>query len=396
MSSTSLSDAADGGFHLGISLRDTGWHPGSWFRIADTAEIFTAEYWGQLAVVAERGEADFVTFEDSLGLHRRGQLDTSLVASWLGARTERIGLIPTLTTTHTEPFHVSKNLATLDHISTGRGGWQVEVSITDVEAQLVGRGHPDPQLHPEGSASRAAALFAESEEVVDVVRRLWDSWEDDAEIRDVSSGRFIDREKLHYINYEGSRFSVKGPSITPRPPQGQLPVAYQGQSEPVIKAAATSADILFLQPGSPGRAQQLLEEVRTVEALFARRLPPLKVYADLPVLLEDSLPQARGRWETLESLAESAGDFDDGALVTDPAGAVEAISTYRNLGFNGVRLKPAEHQEDVAAISELLLPALRSAGVLAAAPETPLTLRQRLGLNQAVNRYAPALAGGQQ
>ncbi len=119
------------------------------------------------------------------------------------------------TVTHTEPFHVSKAIATLDHISHGRAGWQPRVSSTAPDAELFGR---------RGEPGRDE-LFDEAGDFVEVVRRLWDSWEDDAVIRDVATGRYVDRDRLHYVDFTGRYFSVKGPSITPRPPQGQPVVA---------------------------------------------------------------------------------------------------------------------------------------------------------------------------
>ena len=138
--------------------------------------------------------------------------------------TNHIGLIPVATVTHTEPFHVSKAIATLDFISHGRAGWQVRVSGTQHEAELFGRRDVS-----------GADLFDEASDAVEVVRRLWDSWEDDAVIRDVATGRFVDRDKLHYIDFAGKYFSVKGPSITPRPPQGQPVVAALAHARPDLR-----------------------------------------------------------------------------------------------------------------------------------------------------------------
>src|SRR5699024_1962416 len=105
--------------------------------------------------------------------------------------TNSIGLIPTLTVTHTEPFHVSKNIATLDHISLGRAGWQVQASHTDAESQLFGRGRD--QLDD-------TSLYAEAQEVVDVVRQRGASGEDHGDIRDTTTGRLPVRDRLHYIH----------------------------------------------------------------------------------------------------------------------------------------------------------------------------------------------------
>lgn len=397
------------GFAIGLGLRDTGWHPGSWFRIPGSQEIFTSTYWGELAADAEEGGLDYVTFDDSLGLQRHGQLDASLIAAWVGARTSRIGLIPTLTTTHTEPFHLSKNLATLDYISRGRAGWLVEVSATEAEARLAGRNHPPAELLPESSEPWLAELFAESEEAVDVVRRLWDSWEEDAEIRDAETGRFIDREKLHYIDYEGARFSIKGPSITPRPPQGQPVVSYQGQSDPVIKAAVTSADVLFAEPPSRSEARDVIRTVRETERRFARRDRPLKVYADITVLVDQSTGAAQDRWGALTAVAGENWTPAGELVVAGAEEVAEVVSLYRDIGFDGVRLKPVEHAQDLTTISELLVPELAARGVFSPGREA-LQLRHLLGLGDASNRFAhggraqtlshsgqdaaPALAGG--
>lgn len=119
--------------------------------------------------------------------------------------TTHIGLIPVATVTHTEPFHISKAIATLDFVSHGRAGWQVRVS-TSHEAQLFGR-----------RALPGVDLFDEAGDVVEVVRRLWDSWEDDAVIRDVATGRFVDRDKLHCVSISPARTS---PSRGPRSHRG--------------------------------------------------------------------------------------------------------------------------------------------------------------------------------
>src|ERR1700759_5047454 len=119
--------------------------------------------------------------------------DAVLVAARLAPVPRHVGLIPVATTTHTEPFHLSTALATVDHISNGRAGWQVRVSGRPAEADLLGRRDSLP----------AELLFDEAADAVEVVRRLWDSWQDDAIVKDVPTGRYIDRERLHYIDFEG-------------------------------------------------------------------------------------------------------------------------------------------------------------------------------------------------
>ena len=225
--------------HLAIALDGAGWHPAAWREpSARPTELFNADYWLDLVRDAERGLADFVTIEDSFGLQAnhfapdndrtdqvRGRLDAVLIADRVAPLTQHIGLIPTALVTHTEPFHISKSIATLDYVSTGRAGVRIQVSAIGQEAAHFGRRNipvlTAPDLTDPAVQQLVSELFGEAEDFVEVIRRLWDSWEDDAEIRDAATGRFIDRDKIHYIDFVGSHFSVKGPGIVPRPPQGQ-------------------------------------------------------------------------------------------------------------------------------------------------------------------------------
>jgi alkanesulfonate monooxygenase SsuD/methylene tetrahydromethanopterin reductase-like flavin-dependent oxidoreductase (luciferase family) len=222
-----------------VALDGTGWHPAAWREtVARPRDLLTAAYWADLVAEAERGLLDFVTIEDGLGLQSshflepdgrtdqvRGRLDAVLVAARIAPLTRHIGLVPTVVATHTEPFHISKAIATLDYVSSGRAGLRVQITARPNEAAHFGhRTIPTIPLI-EAYASPDAQdlvsdLFAEAADYVEVVRRLWDSWEDDAEIRDVATGRFVDRGKLRYIDFEGRYFSVKGPSITPPPAAG--------------------------------------------------------------------------------------------------------------------------------------------------------------------------------
>ncbi|MGO2791211.1 GNAT family N-acetyltransferase, partial [Microbacterium gubbeenense] len=141
-------------------------------------------------------------------------LDAPLVAAAAVTEAPRIAVAPRVRVTHTEPFNVAKAIQSLDWSSAGRAGWLVGVSETAAEASAVGR-RPAPE---------SETAWAEAAAVIDTSRRLWDSWEDDAEIRDESTGRFIDAGRVHYVDVETEWFSVKGPSIVPRSPQGQIPV----------------------------------------------------------------------------------------------------------------------------------------------------------------------------
>src|SRR5436190_4309064 len=349
--------------HLAVALDGYGWHPHAWRHTPETEPVTSGRYWSRLATTAERGLLDFVTFDDALTAQRRrraeieprwlaGRPDAVLVASRVAPATKHIGLIPVATVTHTEPFHVSKAIATLDFVSHGRAGWQVRVSGTPHETDLFGR-----------RDIRGADLFDEASDAVEVARRLWDSWEDDAVIRDVATGRFVDRDKLHYIDFAGKYFSVKGPSITPRPPQGQPVVAAPAHAKPIYEFAARSTDLVFITPQDDDSLRAILAEVAG-----------LKVYADLYV--------------TFSGIVDARSD----ALVFDgtPTELVELLLRWRQYGIDGVRLRPAVNATDLPIIVDEVVPLLQQAGRFRTAYTDGETLRQRLGLPIAENRYARA------
>jgi alkanesulfonate monooxygenase SsuD/methylene tetrahydromethanopterin reductase-like flavin-dependent oxidoreductase (luciferase family) len=349
--------------HLAVALDGYGWHPEAWRYTSDLQPVTSGRYWSGLAATAERGLLDFVTFDDALTPQRRrrpeieprwlaGRPDAVLVASRVAPSTNHIGLIPVATVTHTEPFHVSKAIATLDFVSHGRAGWQVRVSGTPHEADLFGR-----------RDIRGVDLFDEASDAVEVARRLWDSWEDDAVIRDIATGRFVDREKLHYIDFAGRYFSVKGPSITPRPPQGQPVVAALAHAKPIYEFASRSVDLVFITPQDDDSLQAILGEVAG-----------LKVYTDLYV--------------TFGGVIDARSD----ALVFDgtPTELVDLLLRWQQRGIDGVRLRPAVNATDLPVIVNEVVPLLQQAGRFRTAYADGETLRERLGLPIAQNRYARA------
>jgi alkanesulfonate monooxygenase SsuD/methylene tetrahydromethanopterin reductase-like flavin-dependent oxidoreductase (luciferase family) len=179
--------------HLAVALDGAGWHPAAWREPqARPGELFTARYWADLVQQAEHGLLDFVTIEDGFGMQSsrpgepdsrtdqvRGRLDAVLIAARVAPLTRHIGLIPTVVVTHTEPFHISKAIATLDYVAAGRAGLRVRVSASQHEAELFGR-RDFPPLRSARSADPAAqhliaGLLDEAADYVEVVRRLWDS-----------------------------------------------------------------------------------------------------------------------------------------------------------------------------------------------------------------------------
>ncbi|TQR85734.1 LLM class flavin-dependent oxidoreductase [Mycobacterium hodleri] len=374
--------------HLAVALDGTGWHPASWREPdARPADLLTAGYWTDLVAEAERGLLDFVTLEDGLALQSehplraddrtdrvRGRLDATLIAARVAPRTRHIGLVPTVIATHTEPFHASKAVATLDYVSSGRAGVRIQVSANPEAAGHFGRRTvPDPDL------------LSEAGDYVEVIRRLWDSWEDDAEIRDVTTGRFVDRTKLHYVDFEGPWFSVKGPSITPRPPQGQPIVAALGHVDAAYRLIASSADVGFITP------HDAAETTTTVAAIATHRgdQPPVRVFADLVVFLDDTTVAARSRRDRLDEVAGRALRSDAEIFTGTPAELADLLAQWHDAGADGFRLRPASLPHDLLQITDGLVPELRSRGLFHAS-YAGHSLRESLGLSRPANRYSTA------
>lgn len=390
--------------HLVAALDGAGWHPAAWREPgARPADLLTAGYWTDLVQEAERGLLDAVTIEDAFTLQSddpfvaddrtdrvRGRLDAVLVASRVAPTTRHIGFLPTAISTHTEPFHVSKAIATLDHVSTGRGGVRVQVAARADAAAHVGR-RELPPVDPSAVATGPLAqeLFGEAEEYVEVLRRLWDSWEDDAEIRDAATGRFVDVDKLHYVDHEGQHFSVRGPSITPRPPQGQPLVAALGHAELPWRFIGRSADLGFVTPTDAADAARLVAAVRTEQAAAGRADETVHVFGDLVVVLDDDATAAADRLQRLDDLAGAPYRSDARVFTGTPAQLADLLAEWQGAGLTGFRLRPAALPHDLEQITRGLVPELQRRGLFRTGYEAS-TLRGLLGLARPANRYANA------
>lgn len=285
----------------------------------------------EVVSAADTAGVDFVAVADRyLQPDGRLSVDGPTLAAFAAPRTRRVALVPVIATTHTEPFHVAKIVQTLDFVSIGRAGWQPAVETGAEEAALFGR---------KGVADRAI-LWAEADEAIEVATRLWDSWEDGAEIRDVETGRFIDRDRVHHIDFEGRFFAVKGPSIVPRSPQGQPPIVVrvpEGDAA-ALAVAAARADIVRVSVDGVAAARAALSEAGRGAA----------VVVDLPA-------QGSARIDAARAVSVRAETGADGAVVV-----YDGLPDARALAdtFRGLR------------------------------PESGGTFRERLGLDRPVSRYA--------
>ncbi|WP_410590344.1 LLM class flavin-dependent oxidoreductase [Amycolatopsis sp. lyj-23] len=295
---------------------------------------------------AERAGFTFATFDDSpLGGPR---LDATTRAAFVATLTDRLGLAPASNVTTAEPFHLAAQLASLDHASHGRAAWVVGADGSAEALATVG-----------GSRLGPDALHHEVAEVVEVVRRLWDSWDDDAVVKDVATGRYLDPDRVHHVGFTGTRFSVKGPSITPRPPQGR-PVVLASDA----LAEAARPDIVLV--GGAG-----LDDVRN-RARRARDTGARLVFAEVDVVLD--APAGRRPQQ-------------DRLRYTGSAPGLTELLGWLATSVDGVRLHPATTAADLPVLAGEVLPALRTEGLLTS-PEPGATLRESLGLGRPVSLFA--------
>lgn len=387
---------------LAVALDGAGWHPAAWREPnARPRDLLKPGYWAGLVQEAEAGLLDFVTIEDSLSIQTdapfgaedddrtdrvRGRLDAVLIASRIAPLTRHIGIVPTAIVTHTEPFHLSKAIATLDYVSRGRAGVRVQVAPRPRDAALFGRReYPETTGAPSEELIRDA--FAEAADYVEVLRRLWDSWEDDAEIRDVSTGRFIDRDKIHYIDFEGRYFDVKGPSITPRPPQGQPVVAALAHRSRPFELVGTSADVGFVTPRTAADIASITTEIRAAQDAAGRSAETVHVFGDIVVLLDETEQDAQERLARLNEAAGVAYESDALVFAGTPEGLADLLATWHAAGLSGFRLRPAVLPDDLQRITQKLVPELQRRGLFHDAYDVA-TLRGALGLPRPISRYA--------
>lgn len=320
-------------------------------------------------LAAESAGFHAATFKDTPEAGRANALQR---AAFAGPVTRTIAVVPEVDTVYTEPFHVSTQLASLDYVSGGRAGWIATAADSPEAAAAVGR-----------SFVQGEALAQEAAASIEVGRRLWDSWEDDAVIRDVATGRYIDVDKLHYADFEtpagfpGAGYSVKGPSIIPRPLQGQLPVLAPASLVGEGLVPAKAVDAVLVSAPTP---ELLAAEIRDVRARLGASVA---VVAELDVVLDS-------RGQAADSRAVQLPESGLARFVGSAADLTELLDALLQEA-DGVRLHPAVVDVELEELSRLVLPALRRRGSLKA-PVQDGTFRELLGLAPAENRYSTTAA----
>lgn len=288
----------DGQLKLGAFIYYNGHHSQSWRnKNANAKDIFGIDYYKKNAQIAERGKFDMIFLADYLYVANvenvpAGMLDPVNVLSAISAVTENVGLTATVSTTYNSPFNVARRQATLDHISSGRAGWNIVTSQHDIEAQNYGR-----EKHPEhGLRYKMAAEF------VDVARDLWDSWEDDAIIADKEKGQFTKLGSVKEINYKGQWYSSRGPLNVPRPPQGYPVLIVAGSSEPGIDFAGQTGEVVFTAQQTLHGAKSLYKKVKDAAAAYGRDPESVKIMPGIAPVIGRTKEEALKKYDELNNL----------------------------------------------------------------------------------------------
>jgi FMN-dependent oxidoreductase (nitrilotriacetate monooxygenase family) len=288
-----------------------GCHPTGW-RHPDAIPQSDLDfrYLAAMARTAERGKLDAMFFQDSVAVvgsnvsygsqpfnvrnGRQAHIEPMSAIAALAAITSRIGLISTCTTTYNEPYNVARRFLTMDHISDGRIGWNLVTSQAEDEAMNFGF---DKHLDH-------AERYARASEFHDVVRGLWDSWEDDAFLRDKESGVWFDHTKMHILNHEGRFFRVRGPLNVSRSPQGRPVVAQAGSSGVGMDLAARTADMVFTAQTTIPDAQAFSRALRALAVTHGRQPDHIKIFPGVMPIVGRSAQEARDKYEELRDLVD--------------------------------------------------------------------------------------------
>jgi FMN-dependent oxidoreductase (nitrilotriacetate monooxygenase family) len=330
---------AGGELHLNVNVTGAGRHPGGW-RSQDDPELFTKlDFFLEIARLAELGTFDAVFLADFSAVPQEPpaepfqSLDNSVLLGALAAVTEHVGLVATASTTYNDPFNIARRIATLDHVSRGRAALNLVTTYSRATAANYSvSAHPDH-----------AARYGRAEEFVDVVGKLWDSWEDDAIIGDRDNDIFVAADRVHTIDHVGEHFSVRGPAVVPRSPQGRPVIFQAGSSEPGRQLGSRAADAIFTHQASLAGAQEFYADMKRRATAFGRDPERLLIMPGFFPIVGSTEAEARTRKEELlavysfdrevDSLAAKLG-LRRGDLELDERIPYELVAEANN-DFNG-------------------------------------------------------------
>jgi FMN-dependent oxidoreductase (nitrilotriacetate monooxygenase family) len=307
-----------GPLHFNLFIMDTGHHEASW-RLPGSYPLanLDIEYFENLARLAESVKFDSVfladrpVLDDDPDRRPSGRIEPLTLLTAAARATRRIGLVATASTSYNDPYNLARRFASLDHVSGGRAGWNIVTTAGDAAARNFGL---DAQPAHAERYQRAA-------EFVDVARKLWDSWEDDAVVADAARGAWAEASKVHAVDHRGRFFSVRGPLNLPRSPQGHPLLVQAGSSEDGKDFAARYAEAVFTAQQTLEDGQAFYADLKRRAALAGRDPGGIKILPGLVPVIGSTEAQARELDAELDRLilAEHARDRLASRFGLDPA-----------------------------------------------------------------------------
>jgi FMN-dependent oxidoreductase (nitrilotriacetate monooxygenase family) len=347
--------------HLTAFMRPVSLHTGAWrYPGAYPDANFNLSHLKSFIKKLEEAKFDAFFMADHLAVlnmpvealkrsHTVTSFEPFTLLSALSVVTEKIGLAATASTTYDEPYHIARRFASLDHLSNGRAAWNIVTTGNPESAKNFGLDE-----HVEHSER-----YKRAREFYDVVTGLWDSFADDAFVRDQKSGTYFDPEKMHVLNHRGDELKVRGPLNIARPVQGWPVIVQAGQSEPGRQLAAETAEVVFCSPRDLESAKALYADIKSRVTAAGRDREHLKILPAAMIIVGDTLEDAKAKHLELDSFVhyDSAIASLSIALGTDAS------------GFDPDGPLPTEIPETNASKTS-------RAGVLKLAADEKLTVRQ--------------------
>jgi FMN-dependent oxidoreductase (nitrilotriacetate monooxygenase family) len=283
---------------FGLMLQGAGGHMNAWKHPSNPADAsINLQHYLHLAKEAEAAGIAFAFVADGLYINEKSiphflnRFEPLTILSALASVTTKIGLAGTVSTSYSDPFTVARQFASLDHISGGRAGWNVVTSPLEGSGLNYGRPHPDHALR-----------YQIADEYLEVTQGLWDSWDDDAFVRDRESGRFFDRSKLHTLDHKGRFFQVAGPLNISRSPQGQPVIFQAGSSDDGIGLAGKYADAVFTHSPSLEETRRFRERVRASAVAQGRRADEVRIFPGIGPIVGRSEAEAEAKYRAIREL----------------------------------------------------------------------------------------------
>lgn len=286
--------------HLNTNITGVGRHPAGWRTLDNPRAIIDFKFFREIATTAERGKLDAVFLSDALALRNHAEgpqqsFEPTVLLTALAGATEHVGLIGTASTTFNDPFNLARRFASVDHLSGGRVAFN---AVTTYDAAAAANFSFNTPLSTE-------ERYARAQEFVDVVTKLWDSWEDDALVADQATGRYADPSRVHAIEHRGQYFSVRGPLNVPRSPQGRPVLVQAGSSEGGRALAARFADAVFTAQTTLPSAQAFYKEMKERVARHGRNPDHFLLLPGLYPVVGGTEQEARAHKAELDALLDT-------------------------------------------------------------------------------------------